>query len=180
MGGTASTPARCACDRRQAYDGQTPIVPRQSGTGGKVRLLGIAAGDPYLRTLLIHGARAVLTHGSRPGRTVPPWLQGAAVKTTQKWPSLRWPTKSHERYGLYLAHDERLMEGRDRRCLSLWFNPLEEQPIQLSGCDARDGKWVDREEVSLNGYLDFESLKEMRPSSADIHQGHAEPTLCWK
>ena len=36
------------------------LVPRQSGTGGRVRLLGISKrGDPYLRTLLIHGARAV-------------------------------------------------------------------------------------------------------------------------
>ena len=53
------------------------LVPRQSGTGGRVKLLGISKrGDPYLRTLLIHGARAVLNHSSRPGRTLPPWLQG--------------------------------------------------------------------------------------------------------
>jgi transposase len=53
------------------------LVPRQSGTGGRVRLLGISKrGDPYLRTLLIHGARAVLNHSSRPGRIAPPWLQG--------------------------------------------------------------------------------------------------------
>jgi transposase len=39
------------------------LVPRQSGTGGKVRLLGISKrGDIYLRKMLIHGARAVLTH----------------------------------------------------------------------------------------------------------------------
>ncbi|MBW9248256.1 MAG: IS110 family transposase [Acidithiobacillus ferriphilus] len=37
------------------------LVPRQSGTGGKVRLLGISKrGDVYLRTLLTHGARAVV------------------------------------------------------------------------------------------------------------------------
>ena len=37
------------------------LVPRQSGTGGKVKLLGISKrGDTYLRTLLIHGARATL------------------------------------------------------------------------------------------------------------------------
>jgi hypothetical protein len=36
----------------------------------------------------------------------------------------------------------------------------------------------DREEVSLNGFLDFESFEEMRPFSADFHQGHAEPKLC--
>ena len=34
------------------------LVPRQSGTGGNVRLGAISKrGDPYLRTLLIHGAR---------------------------------------------------------------------------------------------------------------------------
>lgn len=39
------------------------LVPRQSGTGGKIKLLGISKrGDVYLRKLLIHGARAVLTH----------------------------------------------------------------------------------------------------------------------
>ncbi|MBU2823122.1 IS110 family transposase, partial [Acidithiobacillus ferrooxidans] len=37
------------------------LVPRQSGTGGKVRLLGISKrGDTYLRSLLTHGARAVV------------------------------------------------------------------------------------------------------------------------
>ena len=37
------------------------LVPRQVSTGGKPRLLGISkCGNPYLRTLLIHGARAVL------------------------------------------------------------------------------------------------------------------------
>jgi transposase len=34
------------------------LVPRHTGTGGKVRMAGISKrGDPYLRTLLIHGAR---------------------------------------------------------------------------------------------------------------------------
>ena len=37
------------------------LVPRQNSSGGKERLLGISKrGDTYLRTLLIHGARAVL------------------------------------------------------------------------------------------------------------------------
>jgi transposase len=48
------------------------LVPRQSGTGGKVKLLEISKrGDTYLRTLLIHGARSVLTHAEEPG----PWLE---------------------------------------------------------------------------------------------------------
>ena len=37
------------------------LVPRQYSSGGKVRLFGISKrGDPYLRTLLIHGARSVV------------------------------------------------------------------------------------------------------------------------
>ena len=43
------------------------LVPRHVGTGGRVRMLGISKrGDRYLRTLLIHGARAVLTHSKAP------------------------------------------------------------------------------------------------------------------
>ena len=39
------------------------LVPRQSSSGNKPVLLGISKrGDRYLRTLLIHGARAALTH----------------------------------------------------------------------------------------------------------------------
>ena len=49
------------------------LVPRQTGTGGKVRLGRISKrGDTYLRTLLIHGARSVLSHAKQPGA----WLEG--------------------------------------------------------------------------------------------------------
>jgi transposase len=42
------------------------IVPKQHSTGGKARLLGISKrGDRYLRTLLIHGARAVIRIAER-------------------------------------------------------------------------------------------------------------------
>jgi transposase len=42
------------------------LVPRQHSTGGKARLFGISKrGDPYLRTLLIHGARSVVYRSSR-------------------------------------------------------------------------------------------------------------------
>lgn len=37
------------------------LAPRQTGTGGRVRQLGISKrGDAYLRTLLMHGARAIV------------------------------------------------------------------------------------------------------------------------
>lgn len=48
------------------------LVPKQTGTGGKVRLGSISKrGDTYLRTLLIHGARSVLAHAQEPGA----WLE---------------------------------------------------------------------------------------------------------
>ncbi|WP_281081956.1 IS110 family transposase [Variovorax paradoxus] len=53
------------------------LVPKQRGTGGRVNLLGISKrGDTYLRTLLIHGARAVLHHAKEPG----PWLEQIKVR----------------------------------------------------------------------------------------------------
>jgi transposase len=43
------------------------LVPRQRGTGGRIRLGSISKrGDSYLRTLLIHGARSVLSHAKEP------------------------------------------------------------------------------------------------------------------
>lgn len=42
------------------------LVPRQHSSGGKPRLFGISKrGDPYLRTLLIHGARSVVYRAGR-------------------------------------------------------------------------------------------------------------------
>jgi len=56
------------------------LVPRQSCSGGKERLLGISKrGDGYLRGLLIHGARAVIHHirrrlkANQPGGN--PWVE---------------------------------------------------------------------------------------------------------
>jgi transposase len=48
------------------------LVPKQTGSGGKVKLHGISKrGDTYLRTLLIHGARSVLINARDPI----PWVQ---------------------------------------------------------------------------------------------------------
>jgi len=53
------------------------LVPAQTGTGGKVKLLGISKrGDTYLRTLLIHGARSVLANAKQPG----PWLEQISAR----------------------------------------------------------------------------------------------------
>jgi transposase len=79
------------------------LVPRQTGTGGRVRLLGISKrGDKYLRTLLIHGARSVLTHSKSP----PEWLTElvkrrpknvAVVAMANKMARTIWALSAYER-----------------------------------------------------------------------------------
>jgi transposase len=79
------------------------LVPRQSGTGGRVRLGSISKrGDPYLRTLLIHGARSVLCHAKAPT----PWQTGiqarrpanvAAVALANKMARTAWAILAHGR-----------------------------------------------------------------------------------
>ncbi len=54
------------------------LVPRQYSTGGKNTLLGISKrGNPYLRKLLIHGARTCKLHLNRDRDRLGPWLNGA-------------------------------------------------------------------------------------------------------
>ena len=51
------------------------LVPRQSSSGDKQVLLGISKrGDRYLRTLLIHGARAALSHYKKTDTGYGRWL----------------------------------------------------------------------------------------------------------
>lgn len=51
------------------------LVPRQESSGGKPRLLGISKrGDTYLRTLLIHGARAVVRAAGRKDDAQSRWI----------------------------------------------------------------------------------------------------------
>ena len=51
------------------------LVPRQSSSGGKQRLLGITKrGDKYLRKLLVHGARSITTRAERKPQPQDQWL----------------------------------------------------------------------------------------------------------
>src|SRR5690606_8152392 len=57
------------------------LVPRQMTTGGKARLGGITKrGNVYLRTLLIHGARAALPGLSRGDTPLGAWLRGLLAR----------------------------------------------------------------------------------------------------
>ncbi len=52
------------------------LVPRQYSSGGKPRLYGISKrGDTYLRTLLIHGARAVLRFAGKKSDAQSKWIR---------------------------------------------------------------------------------------------------------
>jgi transposase len=52
------------------------LVPRQNSSGGKATLLGISKrGDTYLRTLLIHGARAVIRVAGHKPDYADSWLE---------------------------------------------------------------------------------------------------------
>ncbi len=86
------------------------LVPRQASSGGKDRLLGISKrGDGYLRSLLIHGARAVIHHirrrlkAGQPGgnRWVEQLLQRchvneAAVALANKMARIAWVVAARE------------------------------------------------------------------------------------
>lgn len=77
------------------------LVPAQTGTGGRIRLLGISKrGDTYLRTLLIHGARAVLTHAKEPGR----WLQGIGQRRPANVVTVALANKMARTIWALLAH----------------------------------------------------------------------------
>jgi len=57
------------------------LTPRQQSTGGRDRLLGISKrGDPYLRKLLVHGARAVLRHAKRRDDALSKWLNALSSR----------------------------------------------------------------------------------------------------
>ena len=78
------------------------LVPRHAGSGGRVRMLGISKrGDTYLHTLLIHGARSMLTNSKAP----PAW----AVRLTERRPpnvaTVALANKTARTIGALLAHD---------------------------------------------------------------------------
>ena len=91
------------------------LVPRQNSSGGKQTLLGISKrGDTYLRTLLIHGARAVIRVAERKAEHARSWLAGvmgrrnknvAAVALANKNARIVWALLAQDRdykadYGL--------------------------------------------------------------------------------
>ena len=78
------------------------LVPRHDGTGGRVRMLGISKrGDRYLRTLLIHGARSVLTTAKAP----PAWAVRLAERRPLNVVTVALANKTARTVWALLAHD---------------------------------------------------------------------------
>jgi transposase len=83
------------------------LVPQQHSSGGKQVLLGISKrGDTYLRTLLIHGARAVIRVAERKAAHADSWLARlmgrrnknvAAVALANKNARTAWALLAHGR-----------------------------------------------------------------------------------
>jgi transposase len=83
------------------------LVPRQHSSGGKPRLLGISKrGDPYLRTLLIHGARSALRYVDRDRSPTGQWLRDVGerrphnvvvVARANKHARIVWALLAHQR-----------------------------------------------------------------------------------
>ncbi len=79
------------------------LVPKHTGTGGRIRMLGISKrGDTYLRTLLIHGARSVIVNSKQPSAWVTNLTQRraanvAVVALANKMARTIWALLAHER-----------------------------------------------------------------------------------
>ena len=81
------------------------LVPRQHSSGGKDVLLGISKkGDGYLRSLLVHGARAVVTQAGKKKDRFSLWINRivvergfnkAIVATANKMARIGWAVLRH-------------------------------------------------------------------------------------
>ena len=82
------------------------LTPRQHSTGGKTKMLGISKrGNKYLRTQLIHGARAALPHLAVKPNRLGEWLQSmlarshpnvVVVALAAKLARIAWAVLRHE------------------------------------------------------------------------------------
>jgi transposase len=82
------------------------LTPRQHSSGDKYRLLGISKrGDPYLRSILIHGARAVVAQAKQKEDRLSRWVTElaqrrhpnvAAVALANKTVRMAWAMMKHD------------------------------------------------------------------------------------
>ena len=119
------------------------LVPRQYSTGGKPRLLGISKrGDVYLRTLLIHGARAVVHHAARKNDPFSQWVNRlhqrrganvAAVAVANKNARMAWALLRKQAMGVDHSNTPGLGAGLS--------HPLPTAPLCNGSTRAVDKAW---------------------------------------
>jgi transposase len=112
------------------------LTPRHHGTGGKNRLFGITKhGDPYLRSILIHGARAVVSQAKRRDDRLSRWvtelehrshMNVAAVALANKTVRMAWAphTRLHSK----------LIDGEQ-------VGPAPAKPVRVRVHQARRSNW---------------------------------------
>lgn len=92
------------------------LVPRQASSGGKEQLLGISKrGDTYLRTLLIHGARAVMFHRIRGAADADSWLMKLLATRHRNVAAWRWRTSTRGSSGRCSRISASTVRARCRR-----------------------------------------------------------------
>ena len=90
------------------------LVPRQHTTGGRPRLLGISKrGDRYLRTLLIHGARAALQRAPRHDDGRSRWAVGVKGRRGQNVAAVALANKNARTAWAVLRHGRDYDAGHD-------------------------------------------------------------------
>jgi transposase len=83
------------------------LVPRQDGTGGKVRLLGISKrGNGYLRRLLVHAARAVKRSAKHRDDRLGAWLRGLEARAHPNVATVALAAKLARWSWAVLAHNQ--------------------------------------------------------------------------
>jgi transposase len=89
------------------------IVPRQDSSGGKQRLLGISKrGDTYLRTLLIHGARAVVKAAARKDDAQSRWINELARRRNVNIAAVAVANKNARTIWILLTRNEDYREPK--------------------------------------------------------------------
>jgi len=82
------------------------LVPRQHSSSGKPTLLGISKrGDAYLRTLLIHGARAVIRVAENKPDHKGSWLGQLMERRSKNVAAVALANKNARTVWALLAHD---------------------------------------------------------------------------
>ena len=108
---TASALVATIGDAKQFQNGRQlaawlGLVPRQHSSGGKPTLLGISKrGDTYLRTLLIHGARAVLRVVKSKAQHAGSWLEGVMARRNHNVAAVAQANKTARIVWALLAND---------------------------------------------------------------------------